>query len=258
MLAVLLAAGLLDAVTGGGPGPGLPRWYGLAFGTAAIAYRPLLGDPLAIAAGPGPVPERIARFALPRGAALLVTERRGAVAGIEVRVERVPSGVLLDVEADPSGVTLGSRYEDVAAQRPTARRASGADGERMLVETLDSARGLAARYTFRDDRLVDDAWSTPPATDGVPPAGGIAYSEPAGDDPTTAVLDVQTNARDGRAWERAYLAGHPCGEAEPWLVTGTSTRRVRERWYDVVAVRCPGSGAARLWFFDVTAFAGSA
>lgn len=152
-------------------------------------------------------------------------------------------------------MTLGSRYAEVAARRPTARRATGPDGERMLVETLNSARGLTARYTFRDDRLVDDAWSTPPATDGVPPAGGIACSEPAADDPTTAVLDVQTNARDGRAWERAYLAAHPCSDAEPWLVTGTSTRRVREPWYDVVVARCPASGATRLWFFDVTAFA---
>ncbi|BDE05459.1 hypothetical protein WPS_07350 [Vulcanimicrobium alpinum] len=97
MLAVFLAAaGVLAAgsVTGGGPWPGLPRWYGLAFGSAAIAYRPLLGDPLEMAAGPGTAPERIARFALPRGAALLVTERRGAVAGIEVRVERAPAAVL--------------------------------------------------------------------------------------------------------------------------------------------------------------------
>lgn len=258
MLALSLAAMLLGAVgdpAGGAPGP---RWFGIAFGSAAVTYRDQLGDPLLVT-GSAETPERRARFWLAAGAStyLVVTERRGAVVGVEALTEGSPHARLLAVEPDPSGIALGSTLEDVAARRSRAVRRTDAQGATHLIETVDAGRRLVADYRFTGGRLVADAWSVAGSAAELLLPGAAQYAEPVGTDETTAILDAQSNERDGQTFERLYLRAHPCASGAAWSTTARATRSVRERWYDVISVTCPATGERRDFTFDVTPFSGT-
>jgi hypothetical protein len=266
LLAVVLAVS--DAPSGGGERG--PRWFGLAFGTAVVSYRPLLGDPLRVVrfpeamtgSGAGPDPaqpsERKARFwlAAAPGSFLIVTERHGAVAGIEAFTTASPSAPIGAVEADPSGVRLGSTLDDVVAKHPAAVRSVDTAGDVHLTGLVDAARGITGDYRFAGGRLVADAWFTRPASDGPQLPGATPYVDPAGDGETTAILDAQANERDGVAWEYLYLRFHPCDGTAAWRPGLQSVRRANERVYDVIETTCPSTGAKRAFFFDITPYYG--
>jgi hypothetical protein len=264
LFAVLLASAILLGAAGEASpaGPSAPpRWFGIAFGTAAVTYRPLLGDPLQITAysDAATAVERKARFALaaaPRGF-LIVTERRGAVVGIEASVDAQPGGPLSAIEADPRGVRLGVTYPEVAAALPAARRSVDATGS-VHLQTPAGPRGITADYRFAAGRLVADAWVAAPESDGPQLPGAIPYSEPAADAPTTAILDVQANELSGVAWEYLYLRYHPCDGAIPWRKVLQATSKANGRVYDLLAMRCPTTGTTRSFYFDITSFYRSA
>jgi hypothetical protein len=259
MVGVMLAAAVSLGVSGdaasGPAGPG-PRWMGLAFGTPVVTYRQQLGDPLLVTLGAS-VPERKARFwlAAAPSAILLVTERHGAVVGIEVSASAPLTGPLAGIEADPSGVRIGSTLDEVAAKHPAATHTAERDGTVRFADTAEAGR-MNVSYEFRGGRLVADRWLTAPSVEVPQLPGAISYAEPAGDSEHSAILDAQSNERDGIAWEYIYLAVHRCGGAAEWRKTSQSTRRIGDRVFDVVSVSCPSSGATRDFYFDVTPFSG--
>jgi hypothetical protein len=260
----LMMSVLLLGVSGdrAGSAEAAPRWFGIAIGTAAVTYRPALGDPLQITAFADDATRttgRKARFAIPGApsAALTVTERRGVVTGLEALAETPPAVPLLAVEADPNGVRLGESLARVVAARPAARRSTDALGYVHLRELVDDRRGIVADYRFAAGRLVADAWFSPPGDDVPLLPGANPYAEPAADSPVNAILDVQSSEREGVAWERLYLRAHPCDGTTPWRTAFQALQRADGRVYDVIAVRCPTTGTSRAFYFDVTSFAGA-
>jgi hypothetical protein len=258
MVAVALFWTVL-AVTGEPPfggGEAGPRWFGMSFGAPVVTYRQRLGDPLFVDASLGS--ERQARFWLTSGPPvfLIVTERRGAVTGIEAVAETPPTGPVFAVEADPSGVVFGSTLDEVAQKHPAARRWSDHDGAIHLVDRLDVPRRIVVDYRFSNGRLVADAWFIPASTDGPQLPGATPFAEPAGESEQTAILDAQTNDHDGVAWEYLYLRYHPCDANTAWRVGTQSVRRRDARTYNVFEATCPTNGSKRAFFFDVTSFSG--
>jgi hypothetical protein len=256
MLAAVLSTVLAvtsDPPLGGGEAG--PRWFGLAFGTPVVSYRQRLGDPLQVDATPS---ERKARFWVASGPPvfLIVSERRGAVTGLEAVTEAPLTGPVVSVEADPSGVVLGSTIEEVAQRHRAAQRSTDRDGAVRLIDRMDSAHGIVADYRFGNGRLVAAAWFTPASTDGPQLPGAIPFAEPAGESEGTAILDVQTNDRDGVAWEYLYLRYHPCDAKTAWRISTQSVRQSNARAYGVLEATCPSNGSKRTFFFDVTAFFG--
>jgi hypothetical protein len=257
MLALAVLSTVL-AVTGdpplGGAGAG-PRWFGMAFGTPVVTSRQRLGDPLQVDASTPA--ERRARFWVASGPPvfLIVSERRGAVTGIEAVTEAPLTGPVVSVEADPSGVVLGSTLEEVAQKHRAAQRSTDRDGAIHLIDRVDP-RGIVADYRFGNGRLVADAWSIPASMDGPQLPGAIPFAEPAGEGERTAILDVQTNDRDGVAWEYLYLRYHPCDAKTVWRIGTQSVRQSDARTYDVLEATCPSNGSKRAFVFDVTAFFG--
>ncbi|MDB5093054.1 MAG: hypothetical protein JWO85_1155 [Candidatus Eremiobacteraeota bacterium] len=258
MLAVAVLSTVL-AVAGDPPlagGEAGPRWFGLAFGTPVVTYRQRLGDPLQVE--PSSPSEHRARFWVASGPPvfLIVSERRGAVTRLEAVTEAPLGGPVVSVEADPSGVVLGSTIEEVAQRHRAAQRSTDRDGAIHLIDRVDSTRGIVADYRFGNGRLVADAWFTPASMDAPQLPGAIPFAEPAGESEVTAILDVQTNDRDGVAWEYLYLRYHPCDAKTAWRVGTQSVRQSNARTYDVLEATCPSNGGKRAFFFDVTAFFG--
>jgi hypothetical protein len=257
MLAVALLSTVL-AVAGEPPfgsGEAGPRWFGMSFGTPVVTYRRRLGDPLLVDAS---LPsERQARFWLASGPPvfLIVTERRGAVTGIEALAETPLTGPLFAVEADPSGVLLGTTLDEVVQKHPAARR-SDRDGAIHLIDRVDVPRRIVVDYRFLNGRLVSDSWFTPASTDGPQLPGATPFAEPAGENEQTAILDAQTNDHDGIAWEYLYLRYHPCDAKTAWRIGTQAVHQSNARTYDVLEATCPPDGSKRAFFFDVTAFFG--
>jgi hypothetical protein len=258
----MLAVALLSTVLGVagepplGSGEAGPRWFGLSFGTPVVTYRQRLGDPLRVDAS---MPsERKARFWLASGPTvfLIVTERRGAVTGIEATTEAPLTGPLFSAEADPSGVVLGSTLEEVAQKHRTAERSTDRDGAIHLIDRIDGSRSIVADYRFGNGRLVADAWFTPASMDGPQLPGAAPFAEAPGESERTAILDAQANDHDGVAWEYLYLRYHPCDANTAWRIGTQSVRRSDARTYDVLEATCPTNGSKRAFFFDVTSFSG--
>jgi hypothetical protein len=239
-----------------GGGEAGPRWFGMSFGTPVVTYRQRLGDPLRVDASTSS--ERKARFWIASGPPvfLIVSERRGAVTGIEATTEAPLAGPIFSVEADPSGVVLGSTLEEVAQKHRTAQRSTDPDGAIHLIDRVDVSRGLIADYRFGNGRLVADAWFTPASTDGPQLPGATPFAEAPGESERTAILDAQTNDHDGVAWEYLYVRYHPCDANTSWRIAAQSVRRSNARTYEVLEAICPSNGTKRAFFFDVTSFSG--
>jgi hypothetical protein len=258
MLAVALLSTVL-AVAGDPPlgnGEAGPRWFGMSFGAPVVTYRQRLGDPLRVDASLAV--ERQARFWVANGPPVyvIVTERRGAVTGIEAFAEKPLTGPIVAVEADPSGVVLGSTLEEVARVHRNARRSTDLDGAIHLIDRVDASRSIVVDYRFGNGRLVADAWFTPASTDGPQLPGATPFAEPAGESEQTAILDAQTNDHDGVAWEYLYLRYHPCDAKTAWRIGAHSVHQSNARAYDVLEATCPSDGSKRAFYFDVTAFFG--
>ncbi len=256
MLAVAILSTVL-AVTGepalGGAEAG-PRWFGVSFGTPVVTYRQQLGDPLRVEAS---IPtERKARFRLASGPPifLIVSERRGAVTGIEAFTDAPVTASITSVEADPSGVVLGSTIEEVALKHRTAQRSTDRDGAIHLIDRVDLRHGIVADYRFSSGRVVADAWFTDASNDGPHLPGATPFAEPLGDSEQSAILDAQTNDRDGVSWEYVYLRYHPCDANTAWRIGTRSVHQSNGRAYDVLEATCPSNGSKRAFFFDVTSY----
>jgi len=145
MLAVAVLSTIL-AVTGEPPfggGAAGPRWFGMSFGTPVVTYRQRLGDPLFVDTS---IPsERKARFWVASGPPvfLLVSERHGAVTGIEAVAEAPLTGPVVSVEADPSGVVLGSTQ--LLAGQPEFATKERLQGLMAVTERRDLLREALAQ-----------------------------------------------------------------------------------------------------------------
>lgn len=248
MLALALAVAALGVAGDDDLRGGPTRWFGLAFGAAAITCRTVLGDPLSVERTAG---GREARYWLPPSVAtsLIVTERGGAIVGLAAQTEVTPSGPLLGVEADPLGISLGMTPAEVVARRPGARP----DGDGDLRVAL--AGGLSVDYRFAAGRLVADVWSLARGADAPRLADALELFEPAADGPTTAVLVLQASRREGALFERLYAERHRCAAGTSWRLGSGVGFADGGRRYERVPAVCPATGATRTFTFDVTAFA---
>ena len=261
----ILAVGLLLATVGPAGAQAVvppPSWLGVTLEMPAAGLRDVLGDPMRVTKLPdalpagqtttGGTPERKARYVISVRPLLfaIVTERHGAVAGIE---GYSPGALTAEVPAvtDPSGVALGATEEAVLKAHPDARRMSSTLGP-VLVATI-SPRYLAS-YAFEGGRLNAIDWfaraSTDPAGDGPP------LAEPAGDSTATAVLIVAKNENDGIDRETIWMRFHPCDGPTAWTKREVKTTNTAGRMYDEIRYLCPSNGATRTVFFDITSFFG--
>ena len=260
LLAAAVAAAFTVAIAGEPPvassNPG-PRWLGVALGTAAVRYRQHLGDPLLVTRLTNP-PERKARYLLSRAPMvfLILTEREGTVTGIETVADPAPAAPVLGVEADPSGMRLGTPIAEVAAARPNFRRYTDAEGGLHLRGDVDDTRSYVADYRFSHDRLVADTWLISPIVALPPLPGALPLAEAAGEGESSAILDVQTTETAGIDWEHLYLRYHTCDGSLPWRGGMQAVQQANGRSYDIITATCPSSGAKRTFVFDITAFFG--
>ena len=239
-----------------------PTWLGITFEAPAAQLRATLGDPVRLTVLPqamgasapaGGIPERKARYVLSLTGLLflIVSERQGAVVGLEVFSAQPLTSEVASVAPDPSGVSLGATEAAVLKAHPDARRTQTADG--MTLVAPWSRRYLAA-YSFEGGRVTAIDWFARASTDSS--RDGPALSEPAGDSPETAILDVQKTEGEGVDWERLWQRFHPCDGTTQWLKSSVATSLQNGRRYDAVTLKCPTTGATRIVYFDITAFFG--
>lgn len=239
-----------------------PAWLGATFERPAAELRTVLGDPVLVTrlpdASPSPPPgarsERKARYilSLREPLFLIVSERHGVVVGIEAFSNRPLSAESQTVAPDPSGVRLGATEAVVRAAHPEARPVTDSFGDTQLAVPV-SPRYIAA-YRMQTGRVTAITWFARPESD--PAADGPPLSEPAGDSPATAVLDVQKTEDDGILWEFVWEAYHRCDGRNPWQKKSVATSHENGRVYDAVTLQCPSSGATRTVYFDITSFFG--
>jgi hypothetical protein len=239
-----------------------PTWLGITFETPAARLRDTLGDPVRLTRLPnestpadvanGP-PERKARYVLSFTSPvyLIVSERHGAVVGIEIFSGQPLAGEVTGIVADPSGIALGATEAAVLKAHPDVRRTQGGDGP-TLVASL--SRRYVAAYSFAGGRVSTIDWFARASTD--PPGDGSPLSEPAGDSAATAILVVAKTETEGVRWQQIWAAFHPCSGATRWLKDQVATSRTNGRMYDAVRYSCPATGATRTVYFDITSFYG--
>ena len=242
-----------------------PSWLGVTFESPAAQLRPVLGDPVrltrlpealagsGVQASPDTQPERKARYVLSFTSPLflIVSERHGAVVGIEAESEQPLAAEGPAIAPDPRGIVLGATEEAVLKANPDARRMAGARGMTLVVPL---GNRYVVAYSLADGRVRSINWFTRPSTD--PPGDGPALSEPAGDSPATAVLDVAKSEMDGIRWERVWAEFHPCDGTSRWVKGTVGTSHANGRVYDAVRYTCPSNGATRTVYFDITPFYG--
>jgi hypothetical protein len=241
-----------------------PTWLGVTFETPAARLRDSLGDPLRLTrlpdeytgaeatAAAGAPPQRKARYLLSapnRMLYLIVSERHGAVVGIEGFSPQPLSEEVAEIAPDPSGVRLGATEATVLRVHPDARRIPG---ESDLVVSV--SRRYVAAYTLAGGRATAILWFARPDTD--PPGDGPPLTEPAGDSPATAILVNAKNENEGIRWETIWALFHPCAASTRWSKTQVATSHADGRAYDAVSYSCPATGTTRKVFFDITSFFG--
>ena len=243
-----------------------PSWLGVTLDTPAADLRPTLGDPLRVtrlpdalgsaAPTPGPdvQPQRKARYLLSATPPvfLIVSERHGAVVGIQAFSDQSLSGETSGVAPDPSGVVLGATEQAVLKAHPGARRSETPDGGQLFAAV---GSRYVASYDLVGGRVSAIDWFARASTD---PQGadGPALAEPAGDSPATAILDVGTTEEAGIRWQRVWQLFHPCDGKTAWVKAGVATSRQNGRMYDAIRLTCPTTGATRIVYFDITSFFG--
>lgn len=227
-------------------------WDSITLGEPASQLRSSLGDPLRVLAFSNGT-RHVARYWLAgsNSTYVLVVEERGYVVSFDAFTDTRPTSVIQNVSADPFGVRLGERLEDVRAAHPEFRGDLDEGGDPFLVGQISSSTGV--EYSFESDRVRRFQWATPVPTDkpAVTP-----LSADSGDGLSSALLDVQQNESDGVAWEYRYLAFHPCTEATRWQLKGQALLRESGRAYHRLHVVCPATKAERDFYFDVTNYLG--
>jgi hypothetical protein len=198
-------------------------------------------------------PERKARYvlALDDPLFLIVSERHGIVVGIEAFSSQPLTGEQSAVAPDPSGVRLGATEAALRAAHSDVVRMD-ALGTTSLFRNVTSR--YVARYRLESGRVTAISWYARSESD--PSTDGPALTEPTGDMPETAILDVQKTETDGIRWERIWQLFHPCDGTTQWTKSSVATSQKGGRRYDAVALNCPTTGATRIVYFDITAFFG--
>jgi hypothetical protein len=227
-------------------------WNRITLGGAASYLRAILGDPLRIVAFDSDA-SRVARYWLPgdNSTYVLVVERRGYVTSFDIITEATPTAPIQTVPPDPLGVRLGDTQTSIKAQHPDLQAGTDDQGMPTLMGRIGANAG--AGYSFVKDRAQSIQWTTAVPKDA-PELAPIAA--PAGDAPSTAILDMQQNESDGVAWEYRYLAFHPCVENERWRMLKQSLVQDGTRVYDRLHVVCPSTKSERDFYFDVTNYFG--
>jgi hypothetical protein len=242
-----------------------PGWLGITLDGAAAQLRAALGDPVRITrlpealagsgiqATPDMQPERKARYVLSftKPLFLIVSERHGAVVGIEVLSDQPLAAELVEIAPDPSGIVLGATDDAVLKAHPDAHRMQDEYGARLFAVL---GRRYIAAYGLAGGRVRSITWFARAGTD--PPVEGPALSEPAGDSPATAILDLAKTETDGILWERIWSDSHPCDGTNRWVKGTVATSHANGRVYDAIRYTCPSTGATRTVYFDITAFFG--
>jgi hypothetical protein len=240
-------------------------WLGIAFDTPAARLRDTLGDPLRITRLPDELtgadaqanaampPQRKARYTLSvtRPLYLIVSERHGAVVGIEAFSPEPLTAEVVEIAPDPSGIALGATEAAVRQAHPDARLVRSDSIDNLVVAV---SRRYVATYSFASGRANAIIWFARAETD--PPGDGPALAEPAGDAPASAVLVVAKNETEGIRWEQIWALFHPCAGTTRWSKTLVATSRADGRTYDAVTYSCPATGATRRVYFDITSFYG--
>lgn len=225
-------------------------WHGVTLGAPASTLRPQLGDPLRIVPVNG---RRVARYWLPgaNSTYVLVVEDGGYISSFEAFTDVVPTAVLDNVVADPSGVRLGDTLETVKSAHPDYHSAIDPDDRPLLAVRISPTTN--ASYVFDNGRLRSFQWTTTAQTarPALPP-----LTAPTGDSLFAAILDKQFNESDGVAWEYRYLAFHPCSGDTRWQIKSQSAMHASGRAYDRLHVVCPATNAQRDFYFDITSFFG--
>ena len=200
---VLALAAAPEPVAGQATVP--PTWLGITFETPAAKLRETLGDPVRLTRLPNErtapelasaPPERKARYVLSFKTPLflIVSERHGAVVGIEVFSNQPLAGEVTEVAPDPSGIVLGATEAAVLKAHPDAQREATPEGARLFAQA--GPRYLIA-YEVKGGRVSTIDWFARASTDAA--KDGPPLTEPTGDDPANAilVLAVLFGAADG-------------------------------------------------------------
>ena len=247
MSAAALALSAQAAVVG----PQL-TWEHITLGEPASDLRTTLGDPLRVlsfGAGKG----HVARYwiAGSNSTYVIVVEERGYVASYDGFTDTPPNTVMESVPPDPFGVRLGETLPSVRSHHPLLRGDLDEGGNPFLIGQISQTVGV--EYSFERGRVRRFQWAVALPADQPALA---PLTAPSGDAPSSAILDLQRDERDGVAWEYRYLTFHPCTESAQWQVENQTVFHEGGRSYDRLRVRCPVTKAERDFYFDITNYFG--
>lgn len=248
-----LAASLVAGVSGPVFGEGAASaWIDVRLGDSLADVQQRLGDPLRrVKLDDGGT---ALRYLIHDMTALaFVYERGNRVVAIRIRADDSATKAAAPI-VDAAGGAVGDAWEALERRRGKPTNTGHIEGADIAVYVASD--GSRTRYEIVGGKVNAILLSASP--DDVArfvrnPGTGIVEHD--GDSAAHAIVVLQRSEKLGVDWEYVYLAYHPCDESTRWklakqaLIQGTPS-------YDRLDVVCPGNGAKRSFFFDITSFFG--